>query len=66
MKHIIYVFMIALIFSGCWMMPYKNDFSCNGDIGAGTCGMVRDNYNYEANKESNFTYQNMNNSKGEK
>jgi hypothetical protein len=37
-----------LIFNGCWLMPYKENFSCNSDLDAGRCGMVRDNYNLEA------------------
>ena len=40
----------ALLFSGCWLMPYNENFACNSDIGAGSCGMVRDNYNFDIEK----------------
>ncbi|CUU90055.1 Uncharacterised protein [Campylobacter hyointestinalis subsp. hyointestinalis] len=38
---------IALVFSGCgsWLMPYKEDFSCQLGAGEGYCGSVIENYN---------------------
>ncbi|MCK9473673.1 lipoprotein [Sulfurimonas sp.] len=45
MKKIIFLISTVLVFTGCSFMPYKENFSCSGDVNAGSCGMVRDNYN---------------------
>lgn len=46
MKIIAIFLVLILIFSGCSIMPYKENFSCSGDVNAGSCAMVRDNYNH--------------------
>lgn len=56
MRTILLAVLITLSFSGCWLMPYQENFSCNNDIYNGRCGMVRDNYNYETDTKSDFKY----------
>jgi len=56
MRTVLLAVLIALSFSGCWLMPYQENFSCNNDIYNGRCGMVRDNYNYETDTKSDFKY----------
>ncbi len=55
MKQFILIIVAMFFLSGCWLMPYKNDFSCNADIGAGKCGMIRDNYESKDNN-TKFNY----------
>lgn len=48
---------ISVLFAGCFMMPYQENFSCQADLGAGSCGMVRDNYQFGNTKEQkDFVY----------
>ncbi|MDX9743236.1 MAG: hypothetical protein RBT59_05405 [Arcobacteraceae bacterium] len=56
MRTILLGALVTLSFSGCWLMPYQENFSCNNDIYNGRCGMVRDNYNYETDTKSDFKY----------
>lgn len=47
---------IAVAFSGC-LMPYQENFSCQADLNAGRCGMVRDNYKFgNENEQKDFVY----------
>lgn len=57
MKNILLMSVVAFSFSGCWLMPYQENFSCNSDLYNGSCGMVRDNYNYKENQTRDFKYE---------
>lgn len=61
MSNILKTTILALIlvsfFSGCGLMPYQENFSCQADLGAGSCGMVRDNYRFgKINEHKDFIY----------
>lgn len=48
--------LIAVAFTGC-LMPYQENFSCQADLNAGRCGMVRDNYKFgNENEQKDFLY----------
>jgi hypothetical protein len=48
---IIILAITMLFFNGCWLMPYQENFSCNADLEAGRCGMIRDNYNLKSEQK---------------
>jgi hypothetical protein len=35
---------VIVMMGGCSMMPYEENFSCNKNIGIGTCTSVSENY----------------------
>ncbi|OCR99545.1 hypothetical protein A9K75_06655 [Campylobacter fetus subsp. testudinum] len=57
MKKGYYLISAVIIFSGCsnWLMPYKEDFSCQLGAGAGYCGSVLENYNRVQKKLETIT-----------
>lgn len=43
------LFALALLMvSGCAMLPYEEEFSCNKGVGKGTCSRVSENYEMAA------------------
>jgi len=44
-KALILIMLAVFLFNGCSIMPYQENFSCSEDVNAGSCKMVRDNYN---------------------
>ncbi len=55
-KSLTLAILIAVAFSGC-LMPYQENFSCQADLNAGRCGMVRDNYKFSnENEQKDFVY----------
>lgn len=46
-----------LLFGGCAMMPYEENFSCNSHIGLGTCTSVSENYYISKKLHSKSVYE---------
>lgn len=48
----IMVSILGLLFNGCWLNPYKEEFRCTRGPGEGMCGDMNSNY-YKINRSIN-------------